>query len=47
MSAVFLAVGSFAGLWGIFWFAWDRYADAPAWLLGIGFVCLLIGGATS
>jgi hypothetical protein len=47
MGAVLLNIGAIVGIWGIFWYLWDRYASAPGWLLGVAIVCLLAGVALS
>lgn len=45
MSITFQNIGIISGLWGVFWFMWDRYAKAPGWLLGCGLILFLAGKA--
>jgi hypothetical protein len=46
-SAILLNIGAILGLWGVVWLLWDKYSNAPGWLLGIGLVTLIVGGYLS
>lgn len=47
MNAILQGADVVAGIWGALWFLWDKYADAPGWLLGTALVCLIAGGLLS
>ena len=44
LGALIADIGFVVTLWGGIWLLWDKRAIAPGWLLGIGLVCLLVGG---
>jgi hypothetical protein len=43
MTGLLESIGAFLILWGMLWYLWDKFADAPAYLLGVGLLSLLAG----
>jgi hypothetical protein len=43
MSGIILNIGVVSGVWGAVWYMWDHRAIPPIYLIGVGFVGLIVG----
>src|SRR5438105_381407 len=45
MTAILQPIGAIVGAFGAFWFLCDRHATAPGYMIGLGLIALVTGGA--